>query len=63
MHTTFQTIAVIGAGVWGLTAAWLLATDGARVVLDEHLQARSAFWQAERRWPDMPYWSRRLSRT
>lgn len=30
-----------------------------RVVLDEHLQARSAFWQAEQRWPDAPYWSRR----
>lgn len=30
-----------------------------RVVLDEHLQARSAFWQAEHRWPDATYWSRR----
>jgi len=32
-HTTTADVAVIGAGVWGLTAAWLLAADGARVVL------------------------------
>lgn len=32
-----------------------------RVLLDEHLAVRSAFWQAEERWLDAPYWSRRRS--
>jgi flavin-dependent dehydrogenase len=30
-----------------------------RVVLDEHLQVRAAFWAEESRWPEAPYWSRR----
>jgi flavin-dependent dehydrogenase len=30
-----------------------------RVVLDEHLQVRHAFWAEEGRWPDAPFWSRR----
>jgi glycine oxidase len=33
LHPTSADVAVIGAGVWGLTAAWLLAADGASVVL------------------------------
>ena len=30
-----------------------------RVVLDEHLQVRRAFWAEEQRWTDAPYWARR----
>jgi flavin-dependent dehydrogenase len=32
-----------------------------RVVLDEHLQLRRAFWAEEDRWPDAPFWARRAS--
>jgi flavin-dependent dehydrogenase len=32
-----------------------------RVVLDEHLQVRSAFWVEESRWPDARFWIRRRS--
>lgn len=45
-------------GGTGALDAW--AADY-RVVLDEHLQVRRAFWAEEDRWTDAPFWARRAS--